>query len=135
MTNGRSRPSSSLFSVDSDSSLFVLLDHVGRPGVRLVRILAELAQRAPLAEQIPALIELDLQLVQPYLVVAAQVAALIEPLLLADEILDALEDCRVVLGSHSLAPPGPRMVPFRPRSLQARPEGRGYLPAGGVWLP
>src|SRR5258708_12754856 len=39
----------------------VLLHHVGRPLMRLRRVVAELAQRAALAQEIPVLVELYLQ--------------------------------------------------------------------------
>src|SRR5712664_2232418 len=45
---------------ESFISADVLLDDFGRPGVRLGRIAAGFAQRAPLAQQVPALIQFDL---------------------------------------------------------------------------
>src|SRR5258708_28184450 len=57
----------------------ILLDHLGRPDMRLGRIAAGLAQRAPLAQQVPALVELDLHVRQPFALVGIELALLEEP--------------------------------------------------------
>ena len=53
------------------SLLLVVLNHVGGPGLGLVRVEAGAAPRAPLAQQVPALVERDLQLLQPLAVAVA----------------------------------------------------------------
>src|ERR1700730_11420637 len=58
--------------------LLVPLDDRGRTYLGLIRILAELAPRFPLAQQIPTLIELDLDGFQPYLIVIGQFALPVE---------------------------------------------------------
>src|SRR3981081_2698189 len=72
--------------------LLVPLDDGGRTHLGLIRILAELAPRVPLPQQIPTLIELDFDGLQPYLIVIGQVALPVELLLLVNKPLDLLQD-------------------------------------------
>ena len=72
--------------------LLVPLDDRGRTYLGLIRILAELAPRFPLAQQIPTLIELDLDGFQPYLIVIGQFALPVKMLLLVNKTFDLLQD-------------------------------------------
>src|SRR2546425_11847506 len=72
--------------------LLLTLDDRGRTPLGLIRILAELASRFPLAQQIPALIELDLDGLQPYLIVIGQFGLSVEMLLLVNKTFDLLQD-------------------------------------------
>src|SRR5438105_12072527 len=65
----------------------VLLHHVGIARMRLRRIAAELAQRAALAQQIPALIELGLHLREALAFLGRELASLKKAVLFADEVL------------------------------------------------
>ena len=76
------------------SLLLVVLHGVRGPGGRLVRVLRELTLRAPLAEQVPALVELLLEVPQPVRVGAAAAAQLV---LLLDQPVDAVQDVDVGL--------------------------------------
>src|SRR5580704_7954254 len=62
----------------------------GRTHLGLIRILAELAPRFPLAQQIPALIELDFDGLQAY-----QFALSVEMLLLVNRTLNLLQDGKI----------------------------------------
>jgi len=73
-------------------SLLVLLDHRRRPHVCVVRILTELALGAALPQQVPALIELDLNLLQPDLVVIADVALSVNRLFFVDQLSNLSEN-------------------------------------------
>src|SRR6266849_5824331 len=79
--------------------LLVPLDDRGRTHLGLIRILAELAPRVSLPQQIPTLIEFDLDGFQPYLIVIGQVALPVEMLLLVNKTLDLVQDgvisCRI----------------------------------------
>ena len=57
---------------DVHQLLLVPLDDGGRAHLGLIRILAELAPRVSLPQQIPTLIELDFDGFQPYLIVIGQ---------------------------------------------------------------
>src|SRR6266540_3079105 len=79
--------------------LLVALDHLGPPDVGRVRVAVRVAQRASLAQQVPALIERDLQLLQTLAVALAGVAARLsrpQLVLLRDELLDLAVDLRIV---------------------------------------
>src|SRR6267378_3667244 len=75
-----------------EEALLVGLDDGGRTHLGLIRILAELAPCVPLPQQIPTLIELDLDGIQPYLIVIGQCALPIEMLLLVNKTFDLLQD-------------------------------------------
>src|SRR6266446_4412557 len=72
--------------------LLVPLDDGGRTHLGRIRILAELAPRVPLPQQIPTLIELDLDGFQPDLIVIGQFAIPIEMFLLVNKSFDLLQD-------------------------------------------
>src|ERR1700730_17527400 len=74
------------------SKLLVPLDDRGRTHLGLIRILAELAPRVSLPQQIPTLIEFDLDGFQPYLIVIGQFALPVEMLLLLNKTFDLLQD-------------------------------------------
>jgi hypothetical protein len=72
--------------------LLVSLDDRRRTHLGLVRILAKLAPCVPLAQKIPALIELDLDLLEPHLIVIRQLALPVQVLLLMHKAFDLLQD-------------------------------------------
>ena len=76
---------------DPDVLLLVALDDRRRTNLRVVRILAELTTCPPLPEQIPALIELDLNRLKPNLVVIRQRIVAVQTLLLMNEVRDLRE--------------------------------------------
>src|SRR6187551_801031 len=71
--------------------LLVALDRLRVANLRCVRILAGVAQRTPLPEQVPALVEAHLDLLEPVVLVRAEPALAdlrVELVLLVDEPLD-----------------------------------------------
>ena len=72
----------------------VLLDDFRRPGVRLGRISAGFAQRAPLTQQVPALIELDLHVRQAFAAFRCKRLLPEKPVLFGHQALD--------MGEHGL---------------------------------
>src|SRR5690348_9993220 len=88
------------------TSLLVPLDDLGIAHARRVRVASRLAQRAPLAQEVPALVEPDLDRLEPPVLGLGQAAfgaALVELVLLGDELLDAVVDSLVF---HSYLPDG-----------------------------
>src|SRR3979411_173070 len=75
--------------------LLVPLDDGGRTHLGLIGILAELAPRVSLPQQIPTLIELDLDGFQPYLIVIGQCALPVEMLVLVNKTFDHTQARRV----------------------------------------
>ena len=74
--------------VPCSASLLVVLDDSGRPDARLRGVVTELPERPTLAQQIPALIELDLELIQSLTVGVRELPLLEEPVLFLDEMFD-----------------------------------------------
>jgi hypothetical protein len=84
--------------------LLVFLDDRGWADVRLIRILPGVAQRAPLSEQIPALIELDLDRLEAHLPVVIEVGLPVQRLFFVDEVFDVPQHAGVSLVSHDGSP-------------------------------
>src|SRR5262245_58278129 len=85
--------------VANRSLLLVALDDLGVADMGRFGVLSGLSQRAPLPEQVPALVEADLELLQPVVLVRVQPTladAVVELVLLGDELLDLLVDLCVV---------------------------------------
>src|ERR671932_2314137 len=92
---------------EKSSLLLVALHDLGIADVRRARVEARLAERAALAEQVPALVEADLDRLEPAVLGLAQAAfraALVELVLLGYELLDALVDPFVCHVTSSRAP-------------------------------
>src|SRR5262245_18567526 len=104
-----------------DGLLLVVLDDLGRADARFVGILAEFAQRAAPAKQIPALIELDLDLLKTTPLVVGKLGLLAEQtVLLPHQLLDVLPNRPIaVFGLHgSLLGADPRCGgPLTPNRL------------------
>src|SRR3954467_15475437 len=91
VSSGSARASRTGVTSDMVRSADVLLHHVRIARMRLRRIAAELAQRAALAQQIPALIELGLHLREALAFLGRELATLEQAVLFADEVLDMRE--------------------------------------------
>src|SRR5262245_42043176 len=92
----------------------VLLHHVRIAGVGFRRVEAELAPRAALAQQVPALVELGLQCGQSLVFLGAELTLLQKPVLLIGQPLDMREHgSTLVWLSHGLSSvdPGPLIRP------------------------
>jgi hypothetical protein len=76
----------------SATSADVFLDDAGRPHLRAFRIAAGFAQRAPLTQQVPALVELHLDALEPTLIRVGKRPLFHQPMLLSDEFLDVHQD-------------------------------------------
>src|SRR5262249_4469092 len=77
------------------TSLLVSLDDVWIANPRTLRVIARIAQRAPLSQEVPALVEPDLDRIEPAVLGLGQTAfgaSLVELVLLGDELLDAVVD-------------------------------------------
>jgi hypothetical protein len=78
--------------------LFVILHDLGGPHLRFVRVEPDVAQGAALAQQIPALVELDPDLRQPLPIGFEVARPLVQSVLLVDETLNVVQN-RLVFGS------------------------------------
>jgi hypothetical protein len=68
----------------------------------LIRVLAELAPRPPLPQEIPALIELDLERLMALVILGRVIAPVVEPMFLVDKMLNAMKYALVVHGTSGL---------------------------------
>src|SRR5205085_1981266 len=96
--------------------LLVVLDGALATDLGGVGVEAGVAASAPLAQQVPALVERDLDLLEPGMLVVAQPdagLALLELVLLGDECVDPLDDLGVV---HRIIQPLLRAKPNVGRS-------------------
>jgi hypothetical protein len=69
----------------------VFLHHPGRPQVRVARIATEFLKSAALTQQIPVLVKLDLDPLEPLLIRLTGLAVLIEALLFSHQFPDVIE--------------------------------------------
>jgi hypothetical protein len=80
-------------------SLLVSLDDVRVAELRSLRVAARFAERTALAEEVPQLVETNLEQLQATMLVVAQAAlraTFVELVLLGDELLDAVVNLVVV---------------------------------------
>jgi hypothetical protein len=82
------------------SSSLVLLDYSGAADFGFVRVLAELAFGPALAEQVPVLVEGNVDGFQPGLFIVAEGALFVEMVLLVGEVLDVLD--YGLIGGHGI---------------------------------
>jgi len=75
--------------------LLVFLDDLRRPDLRLVGVFAELALGPALSKQVPALIQLDLHLREPALIVGRKSAVRPQAMLFIDQLFDVLHYGRI----------------------------------------
>jgi hypothetical protein len=75
----------------------VALDHSGWSNMCLRRVAARLPQRAPLPQQIPALVELDLQLRQSLAVIRGGITPLQQLVFFGYQALDVPEHRRILV--------------------------------------
>src|SRR4051794_19922564 len=111
------------------SSLLVVLDGLRRPDAGRVVVVARLAQGAPLPEQVPALVERDLECLQPLTVGVARGSVRLAPpevVLLLDELLDgAVDPCVVHRSSFGSVPRRPPTLCTCRRGPRCRATQRG----------
>src|SRR5262245_3103759 len=86
------------------TSSAVLLHHVRIPGVGLRGVEPELAPRAALAQQVPALVELGLQRGEPVVFLGTKLTVLQKPVLFIGQPLDLREHGSILVGlGHGLS--------------------------------
>src|SRR5713101_4946847 len=101
---------------------YVFLYRVRIALVRLGRIAPVLAQRAPLPQEIPVAVELDLHLPEARLLLVAQLAVLEEAVLLGDQRFDVGENRCIFCGlGHGFSSVN---LPFRRRPASNRNQTR-----------
>ena len=115
--------------------LLVILDNLCWTHFGLIGVFAELAQGAALAQEIPALVQLDLYLGETRLVVIGEAALCVEELFFLDQLVDVAEDGLVgFLVGHGNFPflkdKGP--THGRPRSFHLFSQTAPGTPSAGL---
>lgn len=110
--------------------MLVALDDLWVADLRSIGVLAELAACPPLPQEIPALVELNLKRQVALAIVGRVVVLAVEPVLLVDEVLNAMQYALVVHGTSGLNGirveiHGHGVVPARKRGF---PDNKGDFP-------
>jgi hypothetical protein len=76
-------------------SLLVVLNNVGVANLRIFRITPNVSQGSAPAQEVPALIELNLDLIQPFVIRLAQRPLTVELVFFGDQMLDMIENLSI----------------------------------------
>ena len=76
----------------SQSLLLIILNNLWRANFRVVRVKADLTESASLAQEVPALIELNLDLLEPLAIGFGVCPLLVQSVFLSDKALNIIED-------------------------------------------
>jgi hypothetical protein len=76
-------------------SLLVVLNNVCVPNLSVFRITPNVSQGSALAQEVPALIELNLDLIEPFVIRLAQRPLTVELVFLGDQTLDMIENLSI----------------------------------------
>ena len=100
MTRGR------LSSIDDEESLLlIILDDLRRANFRFVRIKPDVTKGTSLAQEVPALIQFDLDLREPLTIGFGEHPLLVQSVFLCDKVLNMIEDRLIfILIFHEASP-------------------------------
>jgi hypothetical protein len=86
-----------VFPTRLSGSLFVIFHNLARPDFRFVRVFTKLAQGSPLAQKIPALIQLDFEVSQALLITVLQFRLSVQVLFFFHQAIDVIQYGNIVL--------------------------------------
>ena len=75
-----------------ESLLLIILDDLGRANLHFVRVKPDVTKRASLTQEVPALIQFDLDLRKPFTIDFRKYPLLIQSVFLCGQLLNVLED-------------------------------------------
>jgi len=78
--------------VDEESLLLVILDDLRRANLRVLRVEPDIAKGTSLAQEIPALIQFDLDLREPLTIALGKLPLVVQSVFLCDKALNIIED-------------------------------------------
>ena len=81
---------------DEESLLLIILDDLRRPNLRVVRVKPDVAKGTSLAQEVPALIQFDLDFLEPLTIGLGKCPLLVQSVFLFDKVLNMIED-RLIL--------------------------------------
>ena len=76
----------------SQSLLLIILNNLWRANLRVVRVKADFTKGASLAQEVPALIELNLDLLEPLAIGLGVCPLLVQSMFFCDKALNMIED-------------------------------------------
>ena len=93
---------------DDESLLLIILDDLRRANLRFVRVKPDVAKGTPLAQEVPALIQFDLDFREPLTIGFGVCPLLVQSVLLCDKVLNMIEDRLIfdLIFHESLLPRG-----------------------------
>jgi len=77
---------------DEESLLLIILDDLRRANLRVLRVEPDIAKGTSLAQEVPALIQFDLDLREPLTIGLGKFSMLVQSLFLCDKALNIIED-------------------------------------------
>lgn len=84
--------------------LLIILNDLRRTNFRLVRVIPDIAQGTSLTQEVPALIQFDLDFLEPLTIGFGKFPLLVQLVFLCDKALNMIED-RLILIIHEKSPP------------------------------
>lgn len=81
---------------DEESLLLIILDDLRRANFRVVRVKPDVAKSTSLAQEVPALVQFDLDFLEPLTIGLGEFPLLVQSVFLCDKILNMIED-RLIL--------------------------------------
>ena len=78
--------------VDEESLLLIILDDLRRANLRVLRVEPDIAKGTSLAQEVPALIQFDLDFREPLTIGLGKLPLLVQSLFLSDKALNIIED-------------------------------------------
>lgn len=77
---------------DEESLLLIILNDLGRANFRFVRVKPDVTKSASLAQEVPALIQFDLDLCKPLTIDFRECPLLVQSVFLCSQVLNVFED-------------------------------------------
>jgi hypothetical protein len=118
---------------EDDSLLLIILDDLRRANLRVVRIKPDVAKGTSLAQEVPALIQFDLDLHEPFTIGLGVCPLLVQSVFLFDKALNMIEDRLIfdLILHESLLPHG---CEWNGQALMLRPPETAVNRATGQVL-
>jgi hypothetical protein len=77
---------------DDQSLLLIILDDLRRANLRVVRVKPDIAKSTSLTQEVPALVQFDLDFLEPLTIGLGECLLLVQSVFLCDKVLNVIED-------------------------------------------
>ena len=92
----------SCISSQTRALLLIILNDLRRANFRLVRVIPDIAQGTSLTQEVPALIQFDLEFLEPFTIGFGEFPLLVQLVFLCDKALNMVEDGLIVILHENL---------------------------------